>query len=187
MTTQMDRAWALLADRLSEDVEERTLRSLRYGNTQIQPSGKVLAMDTWKPGDRMLRMSNFIRLTWKGGMAPDGPSNDPAKVTLEESFMESHRDEVANQRERHSRASNAIAEIPFAAMAARERQEIELRNSTMASGAAARPLDPTVLGDAGLVLARYAPILARMNVMMGVVGDQTPCYLDGPGCARSGG
>ena len=168
----MDRAWALLAERVSEDVEQRDMKSLRYGNTQFQPGGKVLQMDTWQAGDRMLKMSNFVRLTWKGGMAADGPGKTPSKVTLEESLLEKHQDHVSQQTERHSQPNNTIAEIPFIALAERERQEMMLRNSTLASGAAARPLDPTVLGDAGLILARYAPILARMNVMMGVVGDQ---------------
>ena len=129
-------------------------------------------MDTWKPGDRLLSMGNFVRLSWKGGMSPSGPSVDRGKTGLEESFNEKHQDMVSRQTERHGSAVNSIATIPWAAMAERERQEILTRNSTLASGAAARPLDPTVLGDAGLVLARYAPILARMNVMVGVVGEQ---------------
>ena len=172
MTTMMDKALALLAERVSEDLEQRDMKSLRYGNTQFQPSGEVLQLSNWKPGDRMLKMSNFVRLTWKPGMASDGPGKTPSKVTLEESLLERHQDQVSQRLERHSLPNNTIAEIPFIALAERERQELELRNSTLASGAAARPLDPTVLGDAGLILARYAPILARMNVMMGVVGDQ---------------
>ena len=165
----MERAMVLLESRLVADFEQR---SQRYGNTQFQPNGKVLQMDNWKAGDRLLSVGNFIKLSWRGGMSPDGPTVDRSRTSLEESFLERHQDTVNNQRERHGSAVNAIATIPWSALAERERQEIMLRNSTLASGAAARPLDPTILGDAGLVLARYAPILARMNVMVGVVGDQ---------------
>ena len=160
---------ALLESRLVKDFEQR---SQRYGKIQFQPGGEVLQMSNWKPGDRLLSVGNFVKLSWRGGMSPDGPTVDRSRTSLEESFLERHQDTVNSQRERHGSALNSIAQIPWAALAERERQEIMLRNSTLASGAAARPLDPTVLGDAGLVVARYAPILARMNVMFGVVGDQ---------------
>ena len=172
MTTMMDRTLNLLASRLVEAAEERQSRKEKYSSVQFQPGGQTLQMDNWKPGDRLLSLGNFVKLSWRGGMSPTGPSVDRNKTTLEESFMEREQDEVSRQKERHGTAVNSIASIPWSALAERERQEMMLRNSTLASGAAARPLDPTVLGDAGLVLARYAPILARMNVMVGVVGDQ---------------
>ena len=165
----MQRAYDLLESRLVADFEKK---SERYGNVQFQPNGQVLAMDNWKVGDRLLSVGNFVKLSWRGGMSPDGPTVDRSRTSLEESFLERHQDTVNSQRERHGSRVNSIASIPWSALAERERQEMMLRASTMASGAAARPLDPTILGDAGLVLARYAPILARMNVMVGVVGDQ---------------
>ena len=167
MTTGIhDRALALLESRLVEDLE----RSGRYRSLQIQPTGKVLQMDTWKPGDRMLSMGNFVKLSWRGGMSPSGPSVDRSKASLEESFLEKHMDIVNRQTERHGSAVNSIATIPWAALAERERQELMLRASTLSSGAAVRPLDPTVLGDAGLVLAA-CPKISWLAGWRASVGD----------------
>ena len=40
----------------------------------------------------------------------------------------------------------------------------------MANAAGARPLDINVLGDAGLLLSDYSPIMGRLDVRMGVTG-----------------
>ena len=165
----------------AEKREEEEKRNMEYRNKldkiQFQPGGPVLQLTNWNVGDRLLSLGNIVKLTWQGGKSPDSPTIDPTKVTLEESFMEVRQSEVKAQTERHPMSSNTVAEIPFSALAERERQELMVRNSNMASGVGVRPLDITVLGDAGLVLARYAPILARMDVMMGVVGDQKLSYL----------
>lgn len=184
--TMAARAMELLQDRLADSA---VARSERYSDVQIQPTGQVLQLENWKVGDRLLSMGNIIRLNWKGGMAPDAPSVNAKQATLEESFLERHSDVVLRRETQHGRAINAISEIPFAALAERERQEILVRNSTLASGAATFGLSPTVLGDAGLVLARYAPILSRMNVTFGNVGDQRLGVLtaqDDPGPAAEG-
>ena len=55
--------------------------------------------------------------------------------------------------------------------------KLRLQRSTLASGAGARPVDISVLGNAGLVLAAYSPILARMDVRMGVTGAQKAPWL----------
>ena len=165
-----------------EDEEKRNMEyRSKLDKLQFQPGGPVLQLTNWKVGDHLLSLGNIVKLTWQGGKTPDSPTIDPTKVTLEESFLEVRQSEVQKATERHPMSSNTVAEVPFSALAERERQEMMIRNSNLASGAGVRPLDITVLGDAGLILSRYAPILARMDVKMGVVGDQKLSYLSAQG------
>ena len=173
---------------------EEEQRNMEYreklDRLQYQPGGQVLQLSNWKPGENILSLGNILKLTWKGGMSEDSPSIDAKAVTLEESFLERRDSDLKSQMTHHRESSNTVAFIPWTAMAERERQELMTRTSNMASGVGVRPLDITVLGDAGLVLARYAPIMARMDVRMGVVGDQRLSYLtaqDAPAPIAEGG
>ena len=179
----MEEKWA--AER-QENMEYRE----KLDRMQFQPAGQVLQLSNWKPGENILSLGNILKLTWKGGMSEDSPQIDASAVTLEESFLERRDSDLKAQTTHHRESSNTVAFIPWSAMAERERQELMVRNSTLTSGAGVRPLDITVLGDAGLVLSRYAPIMARMDVRMGVVGDQRLSYLtaqDAPAPVTEGG
>ena len=129
---------------------------------QFQPNGQVLQMENWRPGqDDVLSVGKLLRLT---AVSDAGfPALDRQTTSLEESFLE--RQELALP------GRNVIARIPWAALEERERQ-LQLQRATMANAAGARPLDITVLGNAGLVLSAWAPVLARMDVHMGVTGGQ---------------
>ena len=88
---------------------------------------------------------------------------DPAASSLEESVIERAELGLAGR--------NVAARIPWEALAAREEQ-LQLQRAAMADGAGARGLDIAILGNAGLLLSSWSPILARMDVRMGVTGGQ---------------
>ena len=104
------------------------------------------------------------------------------RYALEESFME--RWEARADRSKHAPPPNTVGQVPFAALSEREKQ-VELERSTLTGGAGARPTEVSVLGDAGLILARYAPVLSRMDVKMGVTGAQKLPYLSTQGTAAA--
>ena len=144
---------------------------------QFRPEGAVLQLGNWTPGERTIDLGNVVKLTWDASKASDAPIIDPKRVTLEESFLEKRQSDLEALPARHPVASNVCAQIPFSAIAERERQLELIRTSNMASGIGVRQRQVTVLpGDGGLVMARYAPILAGMNIITGVVGEQRLGY-----------
>ena len=174
MTTQADRAMELLADRLVSTVEKR---SERFGGITIRPGGDLLTLETWKPGSEKLNIGRILNLSMdRRKMGGAG------KYSLEESFMEKW--ESRADPSKHGPPPNTVGQIPWAALAEREKM-VELERSTLTGGAGARPTEVTVLGDAGLILARYAPVLSRMEVKMGVTGAQKLPYLSSQGTAAS--
>ena len=173
MTTQ-DRSMELLATRLLDTVEKR---SERFGGITIRPAGDLLTMSNWQPTDSPLNVGRILNLTMdKRGLGGSG------KYALEESFLEKW--ESREHASKHGVPPNTVGLIPFAALAERERQ-VELQRSTLAGGAGAIPTAVNVLGDAGLVLARYAPILSRLEVKTGVAGGQKLPFLSTQGTAAS--
>ena len=136
---------------------------------QFQPNGQVLQEETWTPGERAMDLGKVLRLTMQDDLGFPELDRD-ADTTLEESILE--------RAELGPAGRNTVARIPFFALEEAERQRrMGLQRSTLASGAGARPLDITVVGNAGLVLAAYSPILARMDVRMGVTGAQKAPWL----------
>ena len=153
-------------DALTTETERLTKEQMALGhkmNTiQFQPSGPVLQLETWKAGvDPVLDLGKILRLTQTSDVG--FPALDREATTLEESFLE--------QQELGTPARNTIARIPWEALAEREKQ-LSLQRVTMANAAGARPLDITVLGNAGLLLSAWAPILAQMDARFGVRGGQ---------------
>ena len=157
-------------DAMKSAAEQENQRNMEYraklDGMQYQPNGQVLQQGNWTPGDRAIDLGKILRLTALDDLG--FPEVDRTDITLEESFLE--------QAELGKAGRNVVARIPFAALAERERQ-MGLQRSTLASGAGARPVDISVLGNAGLVLAAYSPILARMDVRMGVTGGQKAPWL----------
>jgi hypothetical protein len=175
MTTQADKAMEMLATRLLDTVEQRS--SDRYGGITIRPAGNLLTISNWQPTDSPLNVGRILNLTMdKRGLGGSG------KYALEESFLEKW--ESRENPSKHGVPPNTVGLIPFAALAERERQ-VELQRSTLTGGAGAVPTSVSVLGDAGLILARYAPILSRLEVKVGVHGGQKLPYLSTQGTAAS--
>ena len=105
------------------------------------------------------------------------PPLDRAETSLEESILE--RSELSQP------GRNTVARIPWEVLAEREKQ-LQLQRSAMADAAGSRPLDIHVLGNAGLVLSSWSPILARMDVRFGVQGGQKAPWLTSQPTAAAG-
>ena len=128
---------------------------------QFQPNGQVLQLSNWKPGDDLIDLGKVLRLTATGDAG--FPTLDREKTAMEESILE--RVELGLP------GRNVVARIPWEALAERERQ-LQLQRAAMSDAAGARPVMIDVLGDAGLVLSSWSPVLGRMDVKMGVSGAQ---------------
>ena len=135
----------------------------KLNQLQFQPGGAVLQMSNWRPGaDPVLDLGKVLRLTQTSDAGfPELPRDG---TTLEESFLEQQGDLGMAGR-------NVVARIPWEALAERQRQ-MDLRRTTLANAAGARESEVQVLGNAGLVLSAWSPILARMDVQLGVTGGQ---------------
>ena len=151
--------------KLSETVEAETIANMEYraklDRLQFQPGGQVPQMDNWKPSDRRINLGKVLQLT----RTEDGhfPDLDMSTCTFEESVLE--RANLGKP------GRNSLARIPWLALATDE-QQMQIQRSTMAEGAGIRGLETDTLGDGGLVLSSWAPILSRMNVRLGVTGAQ---------------
>ena len=151
--------------RLSEAIDADAQRNMEYraklDRLQFQPGGQVLQQGNWTPDQPIIDLGKVLRLTrTEDGIFPD---LNPSTTTLEESVIE--RAELGRP------GRNVLGRIPWAALEERERQ-LRLQRSAMADGAGLRPLETDVLGNGGLVLAAWSPILARMETRMGVTGAQ---------------
>ena len=151
-------------DQLISDQQAEVERNMemRAKLDRIQFGGApVLQLSNWKPEDRLLDLGKVLRLTQTSDVG--FPPLDRESTTLEESVIE--RADLGQA------GHNTVARIPWEALAERERQ-IQLQHAAMADAAGARPLMISVLGNAGLVLSSWSPVLARMDVRLGVVGGQ---------------
>ena len=132
------------------------LDALQFGGSP------VLQLSNWNPAnDPLLDMGKLIRLY--ADRDAGFPKLDRSTTSLEESFIE--RNELAPP------GPQTVARIPWAAFEERERQ-LQLQRATLTDGAGVRALDISIMGNGGLLLASYAPILSRMMVRAGVVGGQ---------------
>ena len=166
---------AVDAMKAAQEAEEQ--RNMEYRNKidrlQFQPGGQVLQMSNWSPLDDTIDLGKILRLTQTGGDI-GFPPLERTGSTLEESFLETLTLEPANR--------STVARIPFRVIEERERQR-QLQRNTVAGGAGARPLDIHVLGDAGLLLNTFSPILGAMNMRMGLSGGQKQPWWSAQGAA----
>ena len=147
----------------SQAEEEQRNMEYRAKLDKLQFGGSpVLQLSNWNPAnDPLLDMGKLIRLY--ADRDAGFPKLDRSTTSLEESFIE--RNELAPP------GPQTVARIPWTAFEERERQ-LQLQRATLTDGAGARPLDIAIMGNGGLLLSTYAPILSRMMVRAGVVGGQ---------------
>ena len=152
-------------DQLTAEVNAETAANMEYRAKLdfLQFGGSpVLQLSNWNPAnDPLLDFGKLIRLY--ADRDAGFPKLDRSTTSLEESFVE--RNELATP------GPQTVARIPWMAFEERERQ-LQLQRATLTDGAGARPVDINILGNGGLLLSTYAPILARMMVRAGVVGGQ---------------
>ena len=147
----------------SQAEEEQRNMEYRAKLDKLQFGGSpVLQLSNWNPvNDPLLDMGKLIRLY--ADRDAGFPKLDRSTTSLEESFIE--RNELAPP------GPQTVARIPWAAFEERERQ-LQLQRATLTDGTGVRALDISIMGNGGLLLASYAPILSRMMVRAGVVGGQ---------------
>lgn len=165
-------------DKLVTDGEVETKNNMEFRAkvNQVQFGGaSVLQMSNWGPMDSPLDLGKIIRLTSVDDLG--FPPLERSGSSLEESFLEQQALEPAGR--------STLARIPFAAIEARERQ-LQLQRNTVAGGAGARPLNIHILGDGGLLLNAFNPILGAMNVRSGLSGAQKQPYWTAQGSAAGG-
>ena len=152
--------------RLSETLDAESKRNMEYraklDQLQFQPTGRVLQHGNWTPNDPLINLGVVLRLTREDDSILPAIANDTV-TTFEESIIE--RAELSRP------GRDTLARIPWAALAEYESQQ-QLRRAAMTDGAGVRPLGIDYLGDGGLVLNSWSPILGRMNVRLGVEGGQ---------------
>ena len=165
---------ALDALRTAQEAEEQ--RNMEYrgklDRLQFQPGGNVLQMSNWNPNSPALNIGRILRLTADRELG--FPQMNGTDTTLEESFLE--RQELA------APDRNTLARVPYEAIMERTRQR-EIQRNTMAGGAGARPSQVNIIGDAGLLFSDYVPVLAAMDVKMGLRGSQKVPYFTLQGSA----
>ena len=168
-------------DKLLETDEQREKEMMDLGhklNTiQFQPGGAVLQMSNWSPLNAPLNVGRILRLTADKELG--FPALDPQEITMEESFLEMHRDTLMPM------DRSALARVPFEAIMERSRQRA-VQRSAMADAAGARPAQVNIVGDAGLLFNSYAPVLAAMEMRMGLRGSQKVPYFTAQGSAAGG-
>ena len=162
--------------KLTESIETDAKANMEYraklDKMQYQPGGQVPQLSNWNPAlHDPLNIGRILRLTADREMG--FPQLDRTTSTMEESFLE--RAELA------APDRSTVARVPFEAVMERSRQRA-IQRSAMAD-AAARPLQVNVLGNAGLLFNDYAPILAAMDVRMGLRGSQKVPYFTAQGTA----
>ena len=165
-----------LAAKLEEEQKVNAEYRAKLDTIQFAGPG-VMTLENRGAFDKVLDLGNILKLS-------AAPGHNPFKIdrttsTLEESWMEQNGEIMRSD---HPTPPNAIAQIPWAAMAERnrqiqEREQAMLQRNTMSSGAGVRPLDVSVIGNAGFILAPYSPIMSRMDVRFGVTGTQKVPYL----------
>ena len=151
---------------LTAEVTAENERNMEYRNKldklQYQPNGQTLQLGNWSPGDAIINLGVVMRLTrQEDGILP--PIDANTITTMEESIIE--RAELGKA------GRDVLARLPWEALAERERQ-LQFQRAAMSDAAGARPVMIDVLGNGGLVLSSFSPILGRMDVRLGVEGAQ---------------
>ena len=151
--------------KLNETIESETKANMAYRAKldALQFGGSpVLQQGNWTPNDPLIDLGVIMRLTREDDSILPA-INQETVTTFEESVIE--RAELGKA------GRDTLARIPWEALAERERQ-LSLRRAAMADGAGARPLDISVLGNGGLVLSSWSPVLGRMDVRLAQTGAQ---------------
>ena len=151
--------------KLNETIESETKANMEYRARldALQFGGAaVLQQGNWTPNDPLIDLGVIMRLTREDDSILPA-INQETVTTFEESVIE--RAELGKA------GRDTLARIPWEALAERERQ-LSLRRAAMADGAGARPLDISVLGNGGLVLSSWSPVLGRMDVRLAQTGAQ---------------
>ncbi len=153
-------------DKIAADAEAESERNMEYraklDKLQYQPNGQTLQLGNWSPGDAIINLGVVMRLTrQEDGILP--PIDANTITTMEESVVE--RAELGKA------GRDVLARLPWEALAERERQ-LQFQRAAMSDAAGARPVMIDVLGNGGLVLSSFSPILGRMDVRLGVEGAQ---------------
>ena len=160
--TKLPAEVAKLSETIAADAQANMEYRAKLDSLMYQPGGHVLGLENWNPAiNEPLNIGRIIRLTADREMG--FPQLNPNTSTLEESFLE--RQQLA------APDRSTAARVPFEAVMERSRQRA-IQRSAMADAAGARPLQVNVLGTAGLLFNDYAPILAAMDVRMGLRGSQ---------------
>ena len=149
----------LIADTAAEEQRNMEYRA-RLDSMQFGGAA-VLQLGNWKPTDQIIDVGKVMRLT----LTSDAgfPELDRQTTSLEESCLE--RVTLGTP------GRNVVARIPWEVLAERGRQ-IDLQRSALSDGAGLRGLQTDYLGDGGLILNSWSPILARCDVRFGVSGSQ---------------
>ena len=151
----------LAADRTAEEQRNMEYRE-KLDRMQFAPTGAVPQLGNFNPAvDRAIDLGKILRLTQQDDTG--FPQLGAADTTLEESVIE--RADLGNA------GRNTVARIPWLALEEREKQ-LRLQRATMADASGSRPIDHSPLGDGGLILSSWSPILARMDARFGVSGSQ---------------
>ena len=165
--------------KLTSDLEAESKRNMEARNEfkkiQFQPQGRVLQLDSWSPRDNAIDLGKILRLTCTDDVG--FPPLDRANSTLEESILE--------QLDLEAPGRNTVGRIPFSAIIEQQKQLMIQRN-TLASGGGAIPTNINVLGDGGLLLSAFSPILGSMTVRTGLSGGQKLPYWTAQGAAAGG-
>ena len=160
---QLPNEIAKLTQALDDEAQRNMTYRAKLDRLEFQPGGKVLQLDTWTPGvNRTLDFGKILRLTL---------TDDIGLPVLDKSGDTSLEESVIERAELGTPGRNVAGRIPWAALAAYEEQ-LQLQRITTANAAGARPLEIDILGNGGLLLSSFAPILGRMMVKFGVTGGQ---------------
>ena len=171
--TKLPAEVAKLSETIAADAQANMEYRAKLDKLQYQPNGQVLQLSNWNPAlHDALNIGRILRLTADREMG--FPQLNPNTSTLEESFLE--RTELA------APDRSTVARVPFEAVMERSRQRA-IQRSAMADAAGSRPLQVNVLGNAGLLFNDYAPILAAMDVRMGLRGSQKVPFFTAQGSA----
>ena len=171
--TKLPAEVAKLTESIAADAQANMEYRAKLDKLQYQPGGQVPQLSNWNPAlHDPLNIGRILRLTADREMG--FPQLDRTTSTMEESFLE--RAELA------APDRSTVARVPFEAVMERSRQRA-IQRSAMADAAGARPLQVNVLGNAGLLFNDYAPILAAMDVRMGLRGSQKVPYFTAQGTA----
>ena len=162
--------------KLTADLEAESKRNMEARNEfkkiQFQPGGRVLQLDNWTLANDALNIGRILQLTADREMG--FPQLDRSTSTLEESFLE--RQELA------APDRSTVARVPFEAVMERSRQRL-IQRTALSDAAGARPSMVNILGDAGLLFNDFAPILAAMDMRMGLRGSQKVPFFTSQGSA----
>ena len=165
--------------KLAETVDAETKANMEYRSKldklQFQPGGQVLQLSTWSPRDNAIDLGKILRLTMSDDIGQ--PPLDRTNTSLEESMLEQIGLDAPGR--------NTVGRLPFASIIEQQKQ-LMLQRNTLSGGAGSRPVDINVLGDGGLLLSAFSPILGSMQVRSGLSGGQKLPFWTSQGTAAGG-